>query len=242
VSLSGAWGELRLGRDSTPQVYNLFLYDPFSNVGAGASQTFNSIVFTIPTAIRASNSIAWLTPARLGGFYAHAMAWLGESAGNAPAGTRRDGSGAGLRLGYAAGPLDAALAVSRTRYASGDMEQDNAGASWNFGAARLLLQLSRDRMGTTDGRGALVGVAAPVGTGEVKASWSRYRLDAAGPVDPRATKWALGYVHHLSKRTALYATLARVGNAGGSTQAINGAMTAPDAASRGYDLGLRHVF
>ena len=64
--------------------------------------------------------------------------------------------------------------------------------------------------------GYLLGAAVPVGAGLIRASYSSVRFgDGAAGVtgsDPRAQKFALGYVHNLSKRTALYATVARVNN------------------------------
>ena len=63
---------------------------------------------------------------------------------------------------------------------------------------------------------------------------------AAG--SPEARKWALGYVHPLSKRTALYTAAAHVSNDGPSAQALNGAVTAPGKSSRGFDVGIRHNF
>ena len=67
VSLSGrSWGELRIGRDYTPQFWNLTVFDPFGTNGVGTTQTLNSII-TGPTAVRASNSIGYLLPAKLGG-------------------------------------------------------------------------------------------------------------------------------------------------------------------------------
>ena len=44
VSLAGGWGELRLGRDYTPQFWNLTVFDPFGTNGAGTTQTLNSII------------------------------------------------------------------------------------------------------------------------------------------------------------------------------------------------------
>ena len=55
-------------------------------------------------------------------------------------------------------------------------------------------------------------------------------------------KLSLGYVHNLSKRTALYGTIAQVSNAGGATFALNGSTTAANTRSRGLDLGIRHSF
>ena len=71
-------------------------------------------------------------------------------------------------------------------------------------------------------------------------------------ISPKATKWSLGYVHNLSKRTAVYAYYAHVGNSGGSAQtaasfssgaigAVAGAVNA-NGGSTGFDIGLRHAF
>src|SRR5215203_170812 len=39
VSLGGTWGELRLGRDYTPQFWNLTVFDPFGTNGVGTTAT-----------------------------------------------------------------------------------------------------------------------------------------------------------------------------------------------------------
>jgi predicted porin len=65
----------------------------------------------------------------------------------------------------------------------------------------------------------------------------------AGLPNPRANKFALGYVHNLSKRTALYATLARVKNRDGAPITLGGATAGVgNFSSTGYDLGIRHSF
>jgi len=46
----------------------------------------------------------------------------------------------------------------------------------------------------------------------------------------------------MSKRTLIYATVARVTNNSGASQALNGAATAAGGSSTGYDFGLRHSF
>jgi len=86
----------------------------------------------------------------------------------------------------------------------------------------------------------LIGALVPVGAGQVRVAYSTYKTDAAGT--PKSKKWALGYVHNLSKRTALYTTFARVTNSGGAAQALNGAVTAANARSTGYDFGIKHSF
>jgi predicted porin len=35
VSLSGGWGEVRIGRDYTPSFWNLTVFDPFGTNGSG---------------------------------------------------------------------------------------------------------------------------------------------------------------------------------------------------------------
>lgn len=58
----------------------------------------------------------------------------------------------------------------------------------------------------------------------------------------KTDKFALGYVHDLSKRTALYGTFASLSNSGGAAQALNGAATPANGSSTGFDIGVRHAF
>jgi predicted porin len=240
VSLQGNWGELRLGRDYTPQFWNLTVFDPFGTNGVGTTQTLNSIITGV-TAVRASNSIGYFAPRNLGGFYGQVQAYFGENAQTGAA-TEDDGNGLGVRVGFASGPFNVALALSRTEYAAGDVRQNNLGGQWDFGMAKLMGHISRDENGAADGRGWLIGALVPVGPGEVRVAYSQYRTDLGAGADPKSRKLALGYVHNLSKRTALYATVARVRNSDGAAQALNGATTGVNTSSTGFDLGIRHSF
>jgi predicted porin len=237
VSLTSGWGELRLGRDYVPQYFNL-LFDPFGLVGVGVPVNVTNTITGV-TSARASNGITYYLPGKLGGFYGSIEYYLGENLQNGAA-TEDDGNGGGVRLGYASGPFNVAVATGRTAYAAGDARQSNIAGSWNFGVAKVIAVISRDRIGAIDARGWEVGGEAPVGVGVVKAALSRYRTDAAG--NPEAKKLALGYVHNLSKRTAVYTTWARVKNSGGAATALNGATTAPNSSSNGLDIGVRHTF
>src|SRR5687768_10697028 len=78
VSLAGGWGELRLGRDYTPQFWNLTVFDPFGTNGVGTTQTLNSIITGV-TAVRASNTIGYFLPGNLGGFYGQVQHYRGEN-------------------------------------------------------------------------------------------------------------------------------------------------------------------
>ena len=273
VSLAGGWGELRLGRDYTPQFWNLTIFDPFGTNGAGTTQTLNSII-TGTTAVRASNSIGYFLPGNLGGFYGQIQHYRGENdsratfplvtaagaLGATPVGSFEDqGNGWGIRVGYAAGPFNVAVATSRTDNAvaalvggvpaavEAQVKQSNIGGQWDFGVAKLMGHYSWDELGGVDGRGWLIGGLIPVGAGEIRLAYSTYEteLGVAGVTDPRARKIALGYVHYLSKRTAVYTTYARVrNNATSAAPAVAGAATGPAAggSSSAFDLGIRHSF
>jgi predicted porin len=241
VSLGGGWGELRLGRDYSPQFWNLTVFDPFGTNGVGTNQMLNSSVGG-PVNVRASNSIGYFLPGNLGGFYGQLQHYRGENASNAT--NSKDGTGTGLRIGYANGPVNAALSYSTTKYATGDIKSTNLGGQWDFGVAKLMGQIGRDRVsGSQTGKGGLIGALVPVGPGEIRLAYSTYKTDLAGT--PKSNKWALGYVHNLSKRTAVYATYARVKNSGGAAQSVfPGAAGNPSAgsSSSGYDFGIRHSF
>jgi predicted porin len=97
-----------------------------------------------------------------------------------------------------------------------------------------------DKKGDVSARGWLAGAMAPIGTGTIRASYSRYGTDAAG--NPVAKRLALGYLHPLSKRTTLYTAAAHVSNDGTSATTVNGAVTAPGQSSNGFDFGILHTF
>jgi predicted porin len=248
VSLAGGWGEIRLGRDYSPQFWNLTVFDPYGTNGVGTNQILNSQSVANVVAVRASNSIGYFLPGNLGGFYGQLQHYRGENASNSvvtgtTTGNRHDGNGTAVRVGYANGPVNVAGSYSTTKYATGDIKSANIGGQWDFGVAKLMGQYERDRTSSAvsvTGKGALIGALVPVGPGEIRLAYSTYKTDLAGT--PKTNKLALGYVHNLSKRTALYTTIARVQNSGGAAQALNGATTAANQKSTGFDFGVRHSF
>ncbi|MBI5275786.1 MAG: porin [Burkholderiales bacterium] len=240
VSLAGNWGEIRLGRDYVPQYWNRSTFDPFGVVGVGQN-VIHTLAITGVTSVRASNSVGYLLPRTLGGFYGQAMYYAGENLSSAA--THRDGSGYGVRLGFTSGPFNMAVATGSTRYAAGRVRQSNVGGQWNFGVGRLMAQYEAEANGANEAKGWLVGGLVPVGPGEVRLAYSRMTIDpASSAMDRRSSKVAVGYVHNLSKRTALYGTLAHVSNSGGATLGLGGSVTAANSSSRGLDVGIRHSF
>ncbi|WP_020656123.1 porin [Massilia niastensis] len=237
IGLMGAWGELRLGRDQPPQYLNLLNGDVMALTGVAGTVNFTNIITGV-TASRASNMIQYFTPNHLGGIAAHLAHYRGENADDTP--NSDDGTGSGVRLTYRKGPFASGIAWSRTKYATGDVLQRNAYASWNFGFATLSTVYSNDRAGTLGAEGANIGVSIPVGAHAFMAAYSWYRRDSVN--EPEARKLALRYTYALSKRTLLYSSAARVDNSGGSAVSVLGAVTAPNASSSGIEFGINHRF
>jgi predicted porin len=252
VSLMGdSWGEARFGRDFTLQYLNVSAFDPFGDSGVGNTLLSNSVLgLSGPVATRADNTLTYHSP-NFGGFYGQLQAYRGEQAAGA---TKDNGNGYAARLGYKNGPLDVALAYGKTDYASdatnfrvGDVKDWNVGASYNLGVATVMAayrkaEVKNAAFGSPDSTAYIIGAKVPVGAGEIRAAWSRAELDMTG-VDAKADKFALGYVHNLSKRTAVYTTLAYVKNKGGAGIALNGAsLSNANDNSKGLDIGLRHSF
>lgn len=273
VSLAGHWGEVRLGRDFTPSLYNLTYFDPWYNVGVATSivvigpatglnaGTAYGIVpagqGTSGPVSRASNQVSYFTP-NLGGLYGQLSHWFGNNPHNGAV-NQDDGTGNGVRVGYQNKVWEAAAAWARTTYRatpvatttgapSGDFAAWNVAGSYDFGLVKLLATYARDERRSdvpARGRGWLLGAVAPVGPDEFRFSIGEYRINAGTALVPRTLQWGIGYVHNLSKRTALYATFARASNHDGAHWAVGGASvgaTVLNSSSTGVDVGIRHNF
>jgi predicted porin len=242
VSLGGGWGELRIGRDFTSQYRNRLEADPFASGGVGAIQPYTGSIAG-PVSTRASNMLTYFLPPNIGGLYGQTQVYFGETQSTAP----DAGTGANFRLGYVWNRLNVSLAAARTRYprdaTTGDIDTQNLAVHYEWNALKVSAALFRDvvyRVVPLKANGTSLAGIWKVGPGEVKVALSSYGTNAAGQPDTR--KVSLGYVHNLSKRTALYATYAHLANSGGASAALNGSSTARNASSQGFDLGIRHLF
>jgi predicted porin len=238
VSLFTPYGELRLGRDLDATFWNRSIFDPFGATGVGSQFNLVSALGSgAATLLRADNAISYYLPSGLGGFYGQLEVAAGEGvAGNAYKGGR---------LGYQQGPLNVAAAYSTTGTAtSDDFKVMNVGASYNFGVATAMALTHVAKYAAKKQINLEIGVSVPVlGVGELKASYQRADASGAGTDASDARQAAVGYVHNLSKRTALYATYSAIRNSGAAAYVVG---TPPAAAvgrsSKGYELGLRHFF
>ena len=200
----------------------------------------------------------------------------------------RTGRYAGGRVGYANGPVDVAAAYGSStvgdNYFAGStkyLNTSNVAGSYDFGPVKLFgeysyVQVKYDYVnpppvsGDANVKGYLLGASVPVGVGLIRLAYSHLKADLNDALahtpgqsvpEPTADKFALGYVHNLSKRTALYATVAYTKNKGGAAlpPALppNGSVgyTNPPLANQvgapagyradtayGYDFGIRHSF
>ena len=233
VSLEGSFGEVRLGRDYTPQFWTETAFDPFGTNGVGTNIAFNK---GGNTGVRASNSIGYLSPS-FNGVKVWAQTYMGE---NASTDAAKAGDGNAIRVTYDAGPLSLAYATSSTKQATAGEknETSNSAASYDFGMIKLMAQSNKTKVtGAADIDGFVVGATAPLGSG-----YARIALSETDKAGKKSNLTAIGYVYGLSKRTDLYATYARVANKGGATAALNGATTGADQSSTGYDFGIKHAF
>ncbi|HSW18465.1 MAG TPA: porin [Ramlibacter sp.] len=248
VSLSSNWGELRLGRDYTPTFAAQAFHDPDS-VGSGIwapqSAVGSLAVLPNPAGVRASNSIGYLLPS-LGGFSGRFMYAMGENASNSGA-TRKDGQLLGGLIGYSAGALTLNAAIEKIRQdAVGDITESVLGANYDFKMVKVWAQYLHDRTGLAGKMsGHSLAVTMPVDLLELRGAWSRSKVtNAAGAAAGTANKLAVAAIYNLSKRTAVYSTLAHVRNKDGAASVpIPGvAGTAANQKSSAVELGLKHSF
>ena len=257
VGLAGGFGEVRLGRMLTSSYLAVSRYDAFGDTGIGASLAWNPN--QTGYAPRAENAISF-TSANYNGFKFGGEYGFGEQQ---KASDRRY---IGIGATYDNGPLSLGLGFDRM---NGDTANNTVldtnlttwqlGGGYNFGVARLLGFYKESKF-KDDGVGAAgdsvkfktfgLGVTAPVGAaGEVRASYNHYR-DSDDGNTLKADQLSLGYVHNLSKRTALYGTYAYLKNKNKDGDnlglQLNGAMPgaglSDSGAQHGLQVGIRHAF
>jgi predicted porin len=238
VSLYGPFGEIRIGRDLDATFWNLSAFDPFTTVGVGSGFNLQSNLGSgAATLLRADNAISYYLPSNLGGFYGQ----LEVAAGEGVPGNKYTAA----RLGYQQGPLNVALAHGVTKTATtDDFKMTNAGISYDFGLATAMLMANVSRYGAQKVTSLEIGITAPVAqVGQFRASYQRANASGAGTDANDAHQIAVGYIHNLSKRTAIYGTYSTISNDGGAAFAIG---TSPAAAagksSKGYEVGVKHSF
>ncbi|MDP2368870.1 porin [Rhodoferax sp.] len=248
VSLMGKFGEVRIGRDLTPSGSYTYGHDPFGVIGVGGSANIARFIAQ-PTFFRSDNSISYIMP-KIGGLYGSVMIAPGEGL-VLPSTTNLARKYAGGRFGYAQGPIDISVAAGSTVVdaTGGKFKTTGIGAAYDMGVVHLMGHYYWDKLTTAGKENRLsLGLTAPFGAHQIRASYNR--SDATGGTAAwnanDASQLAVGYVHNLSKRTAMYGTVARISNKGAATFAISGGTPGktitPGGSSSGYEFGVRHSF
>ncbi|MBN8556315.1 MAG: porin [Proteobacteria bacterium] len=238
VSLTGSFGELRLGRDDSATFLNTLIFDPFLTNGVAGTQSF--VMNGAP--IQISNAISYFLPKNLGGFYGQLQyAW-------GPASIPTSKAYRGFRAGYASGPLNLSLAAAALNFSGASkLKIVNVGASYDFGTIKpTLIWAQEKRDGGTSVRAIQIGATATFGAHLLRASIGDYRK-SGGAADANWRKLGLGYAYNLSKRTMLYASAGFVSNGDGANRAVSAqGMAVPvntlGHSASGYEIGLRHFF
>ena len=246
--LSGGFGEVRLGRDFTPTYTGFSDFDTFGDNGVAAGGKFfnddNRLGTTVTTNTRADNMVSYFLPRDLAGFYGQ----VAVAAGEGTSGKKYMGG----RLGYKAGALNVSLAYGNTSVtplagAGGDDKYKTLvlGASYDLGVAQLNGYYDQKKYADLKVTTYNIGASVPLGLGALRVGYTSANasgaLNGASIASNDAKQFAVGYVYNLSKRTAVYGTLARVSNDGAAAYTTSGTGVA-GRDSTGYELGLRHAF
>ena len=223
VSLSGNFGEVRLGRQYVPNFYVGLAADPWGydyNVAGAANFTRgagNAAALAAGSPSRANNQVTYLTP-NVSGFTAQVAVAAGEGAAT--------GRHLGMNVMYAQGPLQAGFGYHDQDNAT-TLRSWNAMAAYDLGMIRPIVSYSVATINTLDITDFTIGATAPMGAnGVLKLVYASMNPDGA---NNNTKKFGIGYQYNLSKRTSLHVDLGS-GKTDGLTRLT------------GYEAGVKHVF
>ena len=257
LDLAGSFGAIRLGRDYTPTFWSHTVFDPFGTLGSGAGSNITLTGFNGngTTAARTSNGVSYLYNVAANGgshalgsqgLYAQVTHAFGEQPSTAAAQTNQY---QGARVGYASGPWNVAVSTGNTVVsASAKDKHSNIAGSYDLGVAQLMAINASFTNGTTNVKWTSnqIGAKIPMGAGYIPVS---YAVAKNNTNSQEANQFAIGYVHNLSKRTALYTAYSSISNKNGAgftflggNGGYNAGLTAAGANGTGIDLGIRHSF
>jgi predicted porin len=220
VGLSGDFGGLTLGRNTTSLFVSTLIFNAFGD-SFGFSPTirhyFTSGTVTGDTGW--NQSISYSTP-NMGGLSAQLQV------------TGNDGASTGRKTGgnvlYFAGAFAGTVAYQKVKAGTTNgSTTSHVGASYDLGGAKLYGQYGKVKNDTTNVgyKLAEVGVAVPVGAGKVLAEYGQLKPDTGA----KRTTITAGYDYGLSKRTDVYGVV------------MSDKLTGTNTGST-YAVGVRHKF
>lgn len=207
-------GWVKLGR-TTPVFYDAAIrVDPTACQGIirlCAVDTATNGGYLLGQNNRESNAVTFGT-ANFGGFVGEAQYVLSE-VGKGGKGTSNGYGFAGM---YNNGPISAQAAYQKS--VGTDFKMWNIGGGYAFGPAKLTVGYSKGNaaLAVKNPKSAQLGLDyAVTPSGNLKATYSHSKADKLG----KTNQYGLGYEHHLSKRTDVYALASRAKT---NSVAING--------------------
>ena len=263
VGLTGAFGQVRLGRQKTVMYDALTAIDPFgiANKGGidrlfGTNTAENAFANPALTGVngrqygagRSNNTIAYFTPT-ISGFTGEVTYTLGEAASNA--GGNQAGRQYGLSGNYAAGPLFVTADYLNVADNAGNKHAGFAllGATYDFAVVKAHAAYGQEKgtsgpftgatpsvLQSTNQRDYMIGATIPFGASAVQVDYVR-KTDQ-NPGNRGAKQYAIGYTYALSKRTNFYSSYT-------NTQFNNFSYVSTGAANqtdRVLNAGVRHTF
>lgn len=266
VGLSSEFGQVRLGRALTASYNAVSRYDVFGTNGLGSTQAWSEGYQN-----RSNNMISYISP-KFAGFGVGIDYGFGEQKKN------KTNRYMGIGATYDNGPLSIGFGFDEknnvlmeeavidtsvypnvviTPAAYDDLKTWQLGASYDFAVVKLAgfykeTKYKDSVSGVSEGKLKTwnLGVSAPVGAaGVVKAAYNNYKDSDSSA---KAQQFSLGYVHSLSKRTALYGTYAYLKNKNGADLNLNGVGAdkfgngqvglSSSGKQQGIQVGVRHAF
>jgi predicted porin len=239
VNLSGSLGKLRLGRFGAATYFGIADYgaldEPNHDTGSIADALYDYVM-------RNTNKIAYRSPV-MAGLTLEAQASLHEKTTGAV-----QKNGYDLYANWERGPL--ALGAGFTQLGDDRQFALRGHYIWNALQVGAYYQRSDNGSGSLcSNGGAGCGTRAARVTAVYRAGASELALGYGWASrwshvpGSSARQWILGYNHHLSKRTKLYAAYTRIDNGSGVAYGYNfkgGVGYGQDASS--LSVGLRHAF
>ncbi len=221
VGLSGNFGLVQFGRFANAYDAVNGIGDPFGETVANMAHE-NALGET-----KWNNAVGYYSP-DFGGFSFAVNAATNESSTTDAAPATH--SPFAFNLKYANGP--ATVGLGYVKNAANDVKSTSLSGNYDFGPAKLFAGYTRStNTGAGNARNMQIGVAVPVSAvGVVKAAYGNYKANT--DLSDRENKVGLGYWHTMSKRTLLFADVAR------TSARVAGATNDTNA----FDVGIFHKF
>jgi predicted porin len=266
VSLSGNFGEVKLGRQYSPLFLAENAMDPFASGMVGTPYWLlhegpTSATATTTNRVRMDNAVSYATP-NLSGFNA-IVAYSTGLENNTNQTPDHDLRAWSANATYGNGPIWVGITYedingsSTTASPAGtgvEPETKNwmVGGQYDFGVIRPYIAYEQskfyDQTNTVidDSRIWLIGLTAPVGPGKLIFVYANLKDKINNSAD--AKHIGLGYTYPLSKRTDVYASVAKVDNDTNAKYRIGTATATLETVStngfdpKSYEVGIRHQF